>query len=232
MSNLPPVLVVTADPALSEALGAALAAAGLGAVTAPAAAEADAAFAQTEGRCEALILDRALPDGDGEALCTAWRRQGIKLPILLLSDAHDEQDVVRGLEAGADDFICKPVRAAELIARLRAHLRTFANTEDAIFTVGPYSFRPSAKLLQRPADKRRIRLTEKEAAILKFLYRAKERHVGRLELLKEVWGYNAVISTHTLETHIYRLRQKIEPDPSNPCLLLTNAAGYALHPAA
>jgi DNA-binding response OmpR family regulator len=138
--------------------------------------------------------------------------------------------VVRGLDSGANDYIAKPFRLNELLARLRAQLRIFENSEDAVFSIGPYTFRPSAKLLQDPAKNRRIRLTEKEAAILKFLYRAGTRAVARQVLLNEVWGYNAAVTTHTLETHIYRLRQKIEPDPANARLLVTEGGGYRLDP--
>jgi DNA-binding response OmpR family regulator len=138
--------------------------------------------------------------------------------------------VVRGLEAGANDYIAKPFRLAELLARLRAQLRIFENSEDAVFNIGPYVFRPAAKLLQEAVKNRRIRLTEKEAAILKFLYRAGTKPVARQVLLNEVWGYNAAVTTHTLETHIYRLRQKIEPDPSNARLLVTEGGGYRLDP--
>ena len=154
-----------------------------------------------------------------------------KWPIIILTGSDDESDVVRGLEAGANDYVAKPFRLAELLARLRAQLRIFENSEDAVFSIGPYTFRPAAKLLMEPIKNRRIRLTEKEAAILKFLYRAGDRPVGRQVLLNEVWGYNAAVTTHTLETHIYRLRQKIEPDPAKACLLVTEGGGYRLDPA-
>ena len=95
-----------------------------------------------------------------------------------------------------------------------------------------YTFRPAAKVLQDTVKNRRIRLTEKECSILKFLYRAGGRPVARQVLLNEVWGYNAAVTTHTLETHIYRLRQKIEQDPANASLLLTEGGGYRLDPAA
>ncbi len=181
-------------------------------------------------RFDALILDVTLPDGDGRDLCADLRRQGRRMPIIMLTGSDDEADVVRGLDAGANDYVAKPFRIAELLARLRAQMRIFENSEDAVFTIGPYTFRPSAKLLQEAVRNRRIRLTEKEAAILKFLYRAGTRPVPRQVLLNEVWGYNAAVTTHTLETHIYRLRQKIEPDPANACLLVTEGGGYRLDP--
>ena len=184
----------------------------------------------TASRFDALILDVSLPDGDGRDFCADLRRRGIRTPIIMLTGSDDEADVVRGLDAGANDYVAKPFRIAELLARLRAQMRIFENSEDAVFTIGPYIFRPSAKLLQEAERNRRIRLTEKEAAILKFLYRAGTRPVPRQVLLNEVWGYNAAVTTHTLETHIYRLRQKIEPDPTNACLLVTEGGGYRLDP--
>ncbi len=193
-------------------------------------AEAEALIAVPGARFDAVILDVGLPDGDGRDFCAALRKQGQRMPIIMLTGSDDEADVVRGLDAGANDYIAKPFRLAELVARLRAQLRIFENSEDAVFTIGPYTFRPSAKLLQEPVKNRRIRLTEKEAAILKFLYRAGTRPVARQVLLNEVWGYNAAVTTHTLETHIYRLRQKIEPDPANARLLVTEGGGYRLDP--
>jgi DNA-binding response OmpR family regulator len=192
--------------------------------------EAEQRLAGGDQRLDALILDVSLPDGDGRDFCVRLRRKGVKLPIIMLTGSDEEADVVRGLEAGANDYVAKPFRLAELLARLRAQMRLFENSEDAVFTIGPYTFRPSAKLLQEPVRSRRIRLTEKEAAILKFLYRAGARPVARQILLNEVWGYNAAVTTHTLETHIYRLRQKIEPDPSNARLLVTEGGGYRLDP--
>ena len=97
-----------------------------------------------------------------------------------------------------------------------------------MFAIGPYVFRPAAKLLLEPAKNRKIRLTDKESNILKFLYRAAGKPVPRQRLLDGVWGYSKGVTTHTLETHIYRLRQKIEADPSRTRLLLTVAGGYSL----
>lgn len=191
--------------------------------------EAEALLSAPDARFDLVILDITMPDGDGRDFCAKMRQLGHKMPVIMLTGSDAENDVVRGLDAGANDYIAKPFRLAELVARLRAQLRNFENSEDAVFSIGPYTFRPSAKLLSDPARKRRIRLTEKEAAILKYLYRAGSP-VARQELLGEVWGYNAAVTTHTLETHIYRLRQKIEPDPANACLLLTESGGYRLDP--
>ena len=231
MSAERPILIVDDDRALRETLGEQLAVDGeFVAVEAGSVAEADDLLSGKGMRFDAIILDVGLPDGDGRDLCVRLRRQGVKVPIIILTGSDEESDVVRGLDAGANDYIAKPFRLAELLARVRAQLRIFENSEDAVFTIGPYTFRPSAKLLEDVPKKRRIRLTEKEAAILKFLYRAGTRPVARQVLLNEVWGYNAAVTTHTLETHIYRLRQKIEPDPAHARLLVTEGGGYRLDP--
>ncbi len=231
MAGERPILIVDDDRLVREMLSEQLAVDGeFSAAEAGSAAHAEQLLSARESRFDAVILDVGLPDGDGRDLCAKLRRQGLKVPIIMLTGSDGETDVVRGLDSGANDYIAKPFRLAELLARLRAQLRIFENSEDAVFTIGPYTFRPAAKLLQEPARNRRIRLTEKEAAILKFLYRAGTRPVARQVLLNEVWGYNAAVTTHTLETHIYRLRQKIEPDPSNARLLVTEGGGYRLDP--
>ena len=231
MSGERPILVVDDDAMLCEMLSEQLQVDGEFTVTEAATlADAEDKATAADSRFDALILDVGLPDGDGRDLCAELRRRGMRMPIIMLTGSDDEADVVRGLDAGANDYIAKPFRLAELLARLRAQLRIYENSEDAVFTIGPYTFRPSAKLLQEPIKNRRIRLTEKEAAILKFLYRAGTRPVQRQVLLNEVWGYNAAVTTHTLETHIYRLRQKIEPDPGNARLLVTEGGGYRLDP--
>ena len=176
-----------------------------------------------------VILDVGLPDMDGRELCRLMRKQGVKCPILMLTGHTTDSDQIHGLESGANDYIAKPFKLPVLLARIRAQLRQHEQSEDAVFGVGPYSFRPSAKLLVDEQDKK-IRLTEKETNILKFLYRSGATVVPRDTLLHEVWGYNAGVTTHTLETHIYRLRQKIEPDPANAKILVTEPGGYRLVP--
>jgi DNA-binding response OmpR family regulator len=231
MASERPILIVDDDQALRATLVEQLAVDGeFTAVEAASIAEAAALLASPEARFDAILLDIGLPDGDGRDFCLRLRDQGHRMPIIMLTGSNAETDVVRGLESGANDYVAKPFRLAELLARLRAQLRSFESSEDAVFAIGPYMFRPSAKLLQDPARGRRVRLTEKEAAILKFLYRAGANAVARQVLLNEVWGYNASVTTHTLETHIYRLRQKIEPDPANARLLVTEGGGYRLDP--
>ncbi|MEI7600464.1 MAG: response regulator transcription factor [Aestuariivirga sp.] len=176
-----------------------------------------------------VILDVNLPDMDGREACKIIRKNGYKGPVILLTAQASEPDTILGLDAGANDYVTKPFRFAVLLARIRAHLRQHEHSEDATFKVGPYIFKPSSKLLLRD-DSRKIRLTEKETAIIKFLLRSGEQIVGREMLLQEVWGYNAGVTTHTLETHVYRLRQKIERDPSHAEILVTEGGGYKLVP--
>jgi len=179
-------------------------------------------------RFDTIVLDVGLPDMDGRELCRLLRRAGVQVPIVMLTGADSEPDTILGLEAGADDYVTKPFRLSVLLARLRAHLRQSDQSDAAVFTIGPYTFRPGAKLLTDQSGRKKVRLTEKETAILKYLYRAGDRVIGRDTLLGEVWGYNAGVTTHTLETHVYRLRQKIERDPARAEILVTEPGGYRL----
>jgi DNA-binding response OmpR family regulator len=181
-----------------------------------------------EHHFEFILMDVGLPDTDGRDLCRLMRRQGIKTPIVMLTAHDSDADTILGLDSGANDYIPKPFRLGVLLARLRAQLRQFELSDDATFPIGPYTFRPSVKMLIHPDTHRRIHLTEKETAILKYLYRMGDRAVPRDVLLDEVWGYNAAVTTHTLETHIYRLRQKIEPEPASAQILVTEPGGYRL----
>jgi DNA-binding response OmpR family regulator len=180
-----------------------------------------------EVRPDLILLDVDLPDIDGREACRRMRAASVSCPVIMLTAAASDDDAINGLEAGANDYVTKPFRFAVLLARIRAHLRSHEQSEDAVFHLGPYEFRPAGKLLLDQKGKK-IRLTEKETSILKYLYRQGEKAVPREELLCEVWGYNAGVTTHTLETHIYRLRQKIEPEPASAKLLLTEAGGYRL----
>ena len=230
MPNRRPILIVEDDETLRNMLVEYFDETNEFTVTTAASIEAaDKLLGQEDAHFDAVILDIGLPDGDGRDYCARLRRAGHSMPIIMLTGANEETDVVRGLNSGASDYIAKPFRASELLARLRAQLRIFERSEEAVFPVGPYTFRPAKKLLQDVAKNRRIRLTDKETAVLKFLYRS-DSAVNRQILMHEVWGYNSTVTTHTLETHIYRLRQKIEADPANPSLLVTESGGYRLRP--
>ena len=174
-----------------------------------------------------IILDVNLPDTNGLELCKIMRNKKVKCPIVVLTGHDEEENTVLGLDSAVNDYVTKPFKMAVLLARLRAQLRQHALSEDISFKLGPYTFQPAHKVLTA-ADGQKVRLTEKETKILKFLLRAGAVIVPREKLLHEVWGYNAAVTTHTLETHIYRLRQKIEVDPSNASLLVTAAGGYKL----
>jgi DNA-binding response OmpR family regulator len=177
-----------------------------------------------------ILLDVGLPDIDGREVCRLMRRANVNTPIIMLTGADSDADTILGLDSGANDYITKPFRLNVLLAHIRAQLRQHEQSEDATFGIGPYTFKPSSKMLLLDDEKKtKVRLTEKETAILKYLCRAGNKAIGRDVLLSEVWGYNAGVTTHTLETHIYRLRQKIENDPSNAILLVTEPGGYRLN---
>jgi DNA-binding response OmpR family regulator len=183
--------------------------------------------AVAEAAPDIVIMDVGLPDIDGREVIRHLRRDGFRRPVIMLTAHDSDADTVQGLDSGANDYVGKPFRFVVLLARIRAHLRQYEASEDAEFPVGPYVFRPASKTLV-DARGARLRLTEKEAAILRYLHRANEQAVGRDILLKQVWGYNANVTTHTLETHIYRLRQKIEANPAAARLLVTEDGGYKL----
>ena len=226
MAQLKKFLLVDDDDDLREALGEQLL------ITqdfdvVEAASGADAMAKVKDELFDLVILDVGLPDTDGRELCKLMRRQGVKCPVIMLTGHTTDSDAILGLDSGANDYVTKPFKFPVLLARIRAQLRTHEQSEDAVFQLGPYTFKPAQKLLLTEDDKK-VRLTEKETNILKFLYRSSETVVPRDILLHEVWGYNAGVTTHTLETHIYRLRQKIEPDPAQARLLVTESGGYRL----
>lgn len=190
---------------------------------------ASALIALRETPYDLLILDEGLPDMEGRIFCARLRDEGFRMPIIMLTGAMSDDEVMPDPEAGADEYVTKPFRFGTLLGRIRMQLRAHEQSEETAFTIGPYVFRPGAKTLV-DKDECKVRLTEKESNILKYLLRAGDTVVGREELLAEVWGYNSGVTTHTLETHIYRLRQKIEADPSKAEILVTDAGGYRLVP--
>lgn len=229
MSTARPILIAEDDDALRQALVDCLATSGeWQPVEAAALGEAGRRLGPVQARFDAVVLDADAPDGDGRDFCAQMRRQGHAMPVIMLTDMPEEAGGVRGLEAGASDYVSKPVHTHELPTRLRAQLRLFDNSADAVFTVGPYTFHPSARVLLKPKKHQRIRLTSKEAAILGSLCRAGRRGVLRETLIAEVWGRNVGVTKHALDTHIYRLRQALEADPADRRLLIAMPGGYRL----
>ncbi|MBY0295698.1 MAG: response regulator transcription factor [Methylobacterium sp.] len=228
MSNAHRLLVVDDDPSLRETLTEQLELQAEFEVVTEETALGAVARVGAE-RIDLVVMDVGLPDMDGRDAVKQMRQNGFRSPVIMLTAQTSEIDTVMGLDAGANDYVTKPFKFAVLLARIRAQLRQYEASEDAIFQIGPYTFRPGAKLLVGERGSK-LKLTEKETAILRFLYRAGRQVVGRDTLLAEVWGYNAQVTTHTLETHIYRLRQKIEPNPAAASILVTEGGGYKLLP--
>lgn len=181
-----------------------------------------------------MVFDVDMPDMDGRELCKRVRKKGVTVPIIMLTGMAGDADTILGLESGANDYVAKPFSFNVLLARIRAQFRQFAQSEDATFRIGPYKFRPSTRELDAQDGLRPLKLTEKETNILKFLLKAEGEAVSRDKLLSEVWGYNSGVTTHTLETHIYRLRQKIDPAKEGETLplIITEPGGYSLNKSA
>ena len=223
-----PVLILDDDPEFRGELADELAEARFTPTQAATVAEAEELALRGPTRFEALLFDVELPDGDGRDLCARLRKAGVRVPVIMLTGSDGEEDIVRGLESGAHDYVAKPCRPSVLIARLRTQLRLHENSMDAVFNLGPWQFHPAQKLLRNQRGVK-VWLTAKEVDILRHLQR-NGGTVSKQVLLSEVWGYNPSVSSHTLETHIYRLRQKIEADPYAARLLLTADGGYRLAP--
>ena len=186
------------------------------------------AFREIDERLpDLVILDIRLPDGNGVEICRKLRDRGFSKPIIMLTGQNAEQDIIASLEAGANDYVIKPMRMGELLARVKSQLWQHKASDTARFSIGGLSFIPANKLLKSTDENRKVILTEKESTILKYLYRAHPNCVPKEELLAEVWGFQNGLSTHTAETHIYRLRQKVKRLTSKN-IIITNTLGYSL----
>ena len=164
-------------------------------------------------RFDAVLLDIGLPDMDGRELCRAMRQAGVTAPIVMLTAADSEADTVLGLDAGANDYVTKPFRLSVLLARLRAHLRQSEHSDEAVLTIGPYTFRPRRQADERSGAAQEGAADRKGNGDPQIPLPRRDRAIGRDTLLGEVWGYNAGVATHTLETYVYRLRQQDRARP-------------------
>ena len=178
--------------------------------------------------CDLVIINSqssALREYD---LTKNLRLAGYKKPIIILIKQNSNLDIPDDQNHKVDEHIIKPFRYPVLLKSIETQLHKFKKSENTQYSIGNYAFKPNSKILESN-ESRSIRLTEKENNILKFLYKNSGNTVSRETLLYEVWGYNSKVTTHTVETHIYRLRQKIEDDPSNACFLITEPGGYKLN---
>ncbi|WP_410651302.1 response regulator [Amycolatopsis sp. cmx-4-54] len=218
------VLLVEDDAMISEALSLALADEGF---------EIECAETGEDGlellervQFDVVLLDLMLPGIDGLTVCRSVRDRGA-LPIIVITARTDTQDVIAGLEAGADDYVTKPLVAGELAARIRALLRRAAPPPPFRFTVGGLEIRPDEESVLR--DGAPVHLTRTEFRLLTELTSGEGKVVTREQLLQRVWGHDYFGDTRLLDVHIRRLRRKIEPDPDNPTLVLTvRGRGYRI----
>jgi DNA-binding response OmpR family regulator len=225
------ILLVDQDEILLKRLADRLSAGGSYAVTAVATVQqAELLLATKDAGFDAVILEDTLPDGDGRELCLRVRSKGRRLPIIILSSSTNETEMIKAFDAGANDHLIKPFRLNVLLARLRAHLRIFEHSGEAVLRIGPYEFHPATRRLHH-RDRRHLRIpiTETESRVLKFLYSA-GRTVTSRELTVEVLNWNEDAVTHSVGSHIYRIRQKIEPEAKEHRLLLTDGHGWRLYP--
>ena len=174
-----------------------------------------------------VLLDMELPDGNGLDICQRLRAHGFQKPIIMLTGQMDEADIVEGFDKGVSDYIAKPMRFSELFSLVCAQLRQYKASDDVRFVTQEFEFQPNKKTLTCLDTHRIIVLTEKETMMLKKLFQSWPETISKESLLSEVWGYQNMLATHTLETHIYRLRKKIAGFTEAP-LVETTQGGYRL----
>lgn len=216
------ILVVDDDAPLAEMIGIVLRAEGYEVVDCYDGDEAFRAFQQYEPNL--VLLDVMLPGKNGFEICEEIRRVS-NVPIVMLTARSDTEDVVVGLEAGADDYVPKPFKPKELVARVRARLRGGAEVDEEQLQLGELQVDVSGHTVRREGEP--ISLTPLEFDLLVALARAPWRVFSREELLEQVWGYRHAADTRLVNVHVQRLRSKIERDPENPSLIITvRGVGY------
>jgi len=183
------------------------------------------------GRFDLLLLDVMLPGVDGYEICDRVRDQDRQLPIIMLTARTSDDDIVHGLQLGADDYVAKPFSIRQLLSRIEAVLRRSQAGIEAGRVIGLQGIEIDTENLSGIRDGRQVMFTRREIELLDYLRQHPERPVSREELLAKVWGYgrHMAIETRTVDIHIAKLRRKIERDPKNPENLLTvRGAGYRL----
>ncbi len=223
------LLIVANDNTTSLRLGMELEQSGLFRATMTSSlAEAAARGTHGAAQYDAVLIVTSTSASNLAAMCSRVRQFWSNCPIVVLTPVADEATIVNTLDAGAADVIQSPHRGAELRARLQAHIRAHANSAGVSFLIGPYRFHPATRVLQHMTTSATLRLTYKEAEVLKYLNRTNGQAVARTTLLRDVWGYKEGADSYTVESHVYRLRRKLENDPARPRFLVNQDGGYAL----
>ena len=222
MSDGKLVLIVDDDAALSEMLQIVLRQEGFRTVRA---ASGDAALAEFHrSHPDLVLLDLMLPGMDGVEVCRQLRQHS-GVPIIMLTAKSDTADVVAGLEAGADDYVAKPCKTQELVARIRTRLRRTSDEDQDLLRIGDLVISVAAHSVKR--GEQHINLTPLEFDLLLALAKRPNQVFSREELLDEVWGYRNAADTRLVNVHVQRLRAKVEQDPENPEIVITvRGIGY------
>ena len=218
----PKILVVDDDPAINEMLTIVLEAEGFQTSSVTDGVEAVPAFRSFDP--DLILLDLMLPGMNGIDICREIRKESA-VPVVMLTAKTDTVDVVLGLESGADDYITKPFKPKELVARIRARLRRTDENPADVFEVGDLTVDVPQHTVTRGDEE--IQLTPLEFDLLVEMARKPNQVHSREELLESVWGYRNASDTRLVNVHVQRLRSKIEHDPENPEIILTvRGVGY------
>jgi DNA-binding response OmpR family regulator len=221
------VLIVEDEPVLVRALTDALAAKGCDVMSAL---DGERGLELAlEKKPQLILLDIMLPRVNGFEICRAIRARGHDMPILMLTAKGHEEDVILGLNLGADDYITKPFRIGELVARVNAFLRRTTARHDTVCRFGPYELNRSAHKLFK--DGREVELTSKEFNLLEFFVTRPGRALTRDDILNHVWGQSVVVTPRSIDRCVATLRSKIETDSSQPTFVHTiRDVGYRFEP--
>ncbi|WP_103063853.1 response regulator transcription factor [Actinomyces qiguomingii] len=217
------VLLVEDDPAISEPLARAF---GREGYEVHAHGTGKGALEDLDG-ADIIVLDLGLPDIDGLDVARQVRARGLTIPILMLTARSEDTDLVVGLDAGADDYVTKPFRLAELLARVRAQVRRASGevTEDELVAG---DIRVDVAAHRAFAGSQELQLTTREFELLRVLVRGGGQPLSSEDILKEVWGEDPTGTEHTLAMHITWLRRKLGDQTEEPSLLVSDAGGYRL----
>ena len=189
----------------------------------------DAIAAGRSGNFDLIIMDRMLPDVDGLAVIERLREENVRLPVLVLSALGAVDDRVRGLKAGGDDYLTKPVALAELAARVEALLRRPLETRDTVLAVGSLRLDMIERLAFR--GERRIELLPREFRLLHYLMRRPGQVVTRAMLLEDVWHYRFVPQTNLVDVHVGKLRRKIDAPGETTLIESVRGIGFVFREA-